>query len=50
VPTEADLPDRLAAVLYLVVNEGYAASGDDLIRPTRAARRSGWAGCSRRCC
>jgi RNA polymerase sigma-70 factor (ECF subfamily) len=47
IPTEADLPERLAsvlAVIYLIFNEGYAASsGDRLIREelTREAIRLG---------
>jgi len=41
VPRDADLPERLGAVLtviYLIYNEGYAASsGDELIRPDLCA-------------
>ncbi|MDQ6656906.1 MAG: RNA polymerase sigma factor, partial [Actinomycetota bacterium] len=41
IPTEAELPERLSAVLtviYLIFNEGYAASsGDNLVRPDLCA-------------
>jgi RNA polymerase sigma-70 factor (ECF subfamily) len=41
IPAEADLPDRVAAVLavvYLIFNEGYtASSGDQLVRPDLCA-------------
>ena len=50
VPEAHDLPDRIAgvlAVLYLVFNEGYRASGGDaLSRRTSRPRRCGSAACS----
>ena len=49
VPPLELLPQRLAsvqAVVYLIFNEGYAAtSGDSLIRRDCALRRFGWAAC-----
>ena len=52
-PTRAELPERLDAVLhviYLVFNEGYAASSGDVADAARpvGARRSGWARLLRR--
>lgn len=52
VPAGAELAVRFADVLevvYLVFNEGYAAtSGNPGTRPTSARRRCAWAGCSPR--
>ena len=46
VPRADAMPERLASVLeavYLVFNEGYAASaGDDWMRPALCERRCGW--------
>ena len=50
VPPAHLLPERtdaVLAVLYLLFNEGYAATaGADLVRGDCAPRRSAWRGCS----
>lgn len=49
IPAAHDLPDRLSSVLsvlYLIYNEGYAASsGARLTRTDLSRRRSGFQGC-----
>ncbi len=54
-PEAEDLPGRVAgvlAVLFLIYNEGYLASGSDSapVREELTARRSVWHGCCAGCC
>ncbi len=53
-PAREDLPERLDSVLqvvYLVFNEGYAASrGDSLTRTDFRTKRFGWGGSWWSCC
>ena len=47
VPPAELLPERLGgvlAVIYLIFNEGYAATEGELVATTSARRRSGWRG------
>ena len=46
----ADRTDGVLAVVYLLFNEGYAATEGDRFGRTSRRRPSGWRGCSPRCC